>query len=131
MTAKELQNSAIPSFQKFCEMNGVKPTNMKADYFLAGYCQGLNNASKEMFCFTPEELPELLRENHTIKEKVLEKLINIANGYRVQWKYNAYDIKKVYFITPDEQHTAVMVLFELPTFGYRLEHLCDVAIVPF
>lgn len=35
-----MEDIAIKDFEKFCQKNDVKPTNMKADYYLAGYYKG-------------------------------------------------------------------------------------------
>lgn len=35
-----MENIAIRDFERFCADNDVKPTNMKADYYLAGHFQG-------------------------------------------------------------------------------------------
>lgn len=35
---------AVKEYEKFCKMNGQKPTNMKADYFIAGWYNGAQNA---------------------------------------------------------------------------------------
>lgn len=46
-------DAAINDFETFCEANEVKPTNMKADYYLAGYHKGearQRDKAKEAFC---------------------------------------------------------------------------------
>lgn len=46
-------NTAINDFEAFCEANEVKPTNMKADFYLAGYHKGearMLDKAKEAFC---------------------------------------------------------------------------------
>lgn len=35
-----MKTSEEIDFEQFCQKNGVKPTNMKADYYLAGYFKG-------------------------------------------------------------------------------------------
>lgn len=35
-----MEYMAIKDFEQFCEKNGVKPTNMKAEYYLAGHYKG-------------------------------------------------------------------------------------------
>lgn len=49
----KIKDIALNDFETFCEANEEKPTNMKADYYLAGYHKGaarqLDNA-KESFC---------------------------------------------------------------------------------
>ncbi|MCQ2348951.1 MAG: hypothetical protein MJZ98_00555 [Paludibacteraceae bacterium] len=35
-----MEDIAIKDFEQFCQKNDVNPTNMKADYYLAGHCQG-------------------------------------------------------------------------------------------
>lgn len=35
-----MEDIAIRDFERFCADNDVKPTNMKADYYLAGYYKG-------------------------------------------------------------------------------------------
>lgn len=43
----------INDFETFCEANEVKPTNMKADFYLAGYHKGedrMRDKAKEAFC---------------------------------------------------------------------------------
>ena len=133
MTQQELNDSAISEFKKFCEKNNVQPTKTIADCFFAGYERGVSNASQDLWSLTPEELKTWLGEKH-IKgnDELVDTLNNIANGYKVRWERNIYDIKKVYFIKHDKENcTAVMVSFIHPLLGYRLEHFCDVYFVPF
>lgn len=33
-------NDAVKHFEQFCQDNEVKPTNMKADFYLAGFMKG-------------------------------------------------------------------------------------------
>lgn len=35
-----MEDTAIKDFERFCADNDVKPTNMKANYYLAGYYKG-------------------------------------------------------------------------------------------
>lgn len=46
-------NDAAKHFEQFCQNNEVKPTNMKADFYLAGYHKGeasQRDKAKDAFC---------------------------------------------------------------------------------
>lgn len=40
-------NIAVKNFEQFCQDNEVKPTNMKADFYLAGFMKG-QSVQKEL-----------------------------------------------------------------------------------
>lgn len=65
-----MEDIAIRDFEQFCDNNDVKPTNMKADYYLAGHFKGQERMSEKACEWLKEHLgTDLLLVNHDMIEE--------------------------------------------------------------
>lgn len=95
---------AAECFEEFCRNNDVKPTNMKADYYIAGFYRGQRYEQEQVRPLAWISVDDKLPENGQIIVSYVERTITGGGENLVEHKMLVERFKDKFVCDKDQKH---------------------------